>query len=910
MKKKALKITAIIVVLIVGTLFAAPYLFKDTLADLIKNKVNNSIEAKFDFETADLSLFAGFPNAKVTLTAITIINEAPFEGDTLFAADRVFLELPVSQLFKGASDPIAIKDFILERPFLRIEVDRLGRANYDITKTDTGTESTAESTENNFVFSLPSYTIEDAVIAYADKSSGIELMLTDVQHTGNGDLSLTTSQLATKTTALVSFAIDSTNYLNRNKLQLDALIGIDLATNTYSFLENSAVINQLPLVFDGYVQLFDAYTDVAIHFETPSTDFKNFLAVIPEAYSQNIEEVTTTGNFMVDGKFMGKVDDLHIPKFLIQVNSENASFKYPDLPKTVKDVVISTVIANDTGKAADTYIDIENLTFSIDEDTFAIAANITDILDNTKVVTAVKGRMNLGNIAKAYPMPADLDLKGMLTADINAAFDMASLEQKQYERTQANGNFNLKGFEYVSDELSAPLQIRETALTFNPKTVSLTSFDGTLGASDFKASGTVDNLLGFVFNHEDIKGDFIVDSDTFSVNDFMVADTSSEKDEVTTKQPETEEVSAIKIPAFLDCNIKVSAATVIYDDLKLQNVKGDLTIKDEKATLTNMTSSIFDGELAFGGEVSTKSTVPEFAMKLGMNNFKIGETFKALDLFKVLAPIANALEGRLNSDIEISGNLTKDFIPDLASISGDVFTKLLTAKVNPNQSQLLSTLDTNLSFVDFSAIDAQDLEALLSFVDGKVNVKPVNLNYKDIAIAIEGNHTFDKKMNYGITFDVPVKYLGTSVNDLIAKIDDKELEKLTIPVTANVSGDYTSPAVSTDLTSAISDLTTKLVDLQKQKLLNQGKDKATDLLGDILNSNKKETDTAAKNKDAVGEVLGNLLGNKKKDSTVSLSDSVAKKDDPVKKAASNILGGLLKKKKKKDSAVQKKDSVN
>jgi len=70
-----------------------------------------------------------------------------------------------------------------------------------------------------------------------------------------------------------------------------------------------------------YVQLFDAYTDVAIHFETPSTDFKNFLAVIPEAYSQNIEEVTTTGNFMVDGKFMGKVDDLHIPKFLIQVNT-------------------------------------------------------------------------------------------------------------------------------------------------------------------------------------------------------------------------------------------------------------------------------------------------------------------------------------------------------------------------------------------------------------------------------------------------------------------------------------------------------------------------------------------------------------------------------------------------------------
>ena len=73
------------------------------------------------------------------------------------------------------------------------------------------------------------------------------------------------------------------------------------------------------------------------------------MAVIPEAYRKNIENVTTTGNFEVNGALTGVVDDTHIPKFDIKIQSQNASFKYPDLPKSVNNIHLLTNIVNETG---------------------------------------------------------------------------------------------------------------------------------------------------------------------------------------------------------------------------------------------------------------------------------------------------------------------------------------------------------------------------------------------------------------------------------------------------------------------------------------------------------------------------------------------------------------------------------
>ncbi|WP_418501039.1 AsmA-like C-terminal region-containing protein [Flagellimonas sp.] len=899
MKKKVLKITVITLLVLIAIVVAIPLFLQGKIEQIIKDKVNNSINATLDFEDASLSLLKNFPNANVELTNISLVNKAPFEGDTLFSSGKIELTMSIKELFKSADEPIVIQKFNVDKAKLNIKVDENENANYDIAKEDESapSEATEEASSDNFTLNMDSYSITNSEIVYHDLSSGMRLAISEMNHSGTGDLSLEKSQLKTMTDALVSFEMDSTLYLNKNKINLDALIDIDLVESKYSFLENKALVNQLPLVFDGFVKVNEDNQEVDITFKTPSSDFKNFLAVIPEAYSKNIETVQTTGNFEVNGQFKGIVDDEHIPTFKIAINSDNASFKYPDLPKAVRNVFIDTEINNETGITEDTYVDINRLSFTIDEDKFNMNAKIRELMGNTKVDAHMDGRINLANISQAYPVPDDYNLKGILNADVTAGFDMESLEKKQYQNTKMSGNMQLTGFEYASEELKNPVAINNAAMTFNPQTVALNSFEGKTGSTDFNASGTLTNLLGFMFNDEKVEGNFKLTSNQFALNDFMMEETAeaetSTGEKESTPAPTGEE--RIKIPSFLDCTVEAAANTVLYDDLKLKNVKGTLVIKDETATVQNLTSDLFGGTLGLTGSVSTKGANSTFDVDLGMNNFNIGESFAGLDLFKVLTPLASAIQGKLNSDIKISGNLKDDFTPNLATISGNLLAELLSPKVDTEKAPLVSALDSKLNFLNTKEINLDGLKTALSFDNGTVKVKPFTLKYKDIAINVAGSHSFEKQLEYKATLDVPAKYLGTEVNKLIAQMNDNSLGEVTIPVTANIGGNFTNPTVSTDLTSGVKTLTTKLVEIQKQKLVNQGKDKAKDLLSDVFKKN--EGDTTSTKSSGVKETLGNLLGGDKKTTTTDTTKTTTKEED-VKNTAKSVLGGLLGKKKK------------
>ena len=254
----------------------------------------------------------------------------------------------------------------------------------------------------------------------------------------------------------------------------------------------------------------------------------------------------------------------------------------------------------------------------------------------------------------------------------------------------------------------------------------------------------------------------------------------------------------------------------------------------------------------------------------------ITESFSALDMLKAIAPIANTIGGNINSTITLSGNLNEDMTPNLKTITGELFGKLLDPKLNTSNSKVLSLLGNKVSFLDPNQLSLDGINAFLSFDNGIVNIKPIPLKYKDVGIEISGNHSFDNVMNYDIVFDVPVKYLGTEVTNLIAKLNPKDAAEIkNIPVKANLTGSFTSPNISTNIKDATANLVQNLVERQKQNLLNKGKDKITDLLGldkdkkDSTNTatppqtNKEATKEAAKDK--IKGVLGGLFGNKKKD---------------------------------------------
>jgi hypothetical protein len=496
---------------------------------------------------------------------------------------------------------------------------------------------------------------------------------------------------------------------------------------------------------------------------------------------------------------------------------------------------------------------------------FKSEAHIKNLTGNMFINADLDGVLNLANISKAYPIELENQLSGILKGKLNTAFDMNAIETNAYQRIKNNGSVSLTGFVFSSKDIINPIQINKAELTFKPGVISLNSFDALTGKSDFSATGTINNLLGFLLSDKNLQGNFNVNSNTFAISDFMVEDESTNN----ASKKTTSDSESLKIPAFLDCTITANVKSVLYDNLNLKNLKGELIIKDQNANLRNMTTDLFNGQLGISGNVSTKEAKPKFDMNLNMQQFDISQSFKDLKMLNALAPIAKVLQGKLNSTIDVSGFLDENFSPDLATITGNALAEILTTKVNVNQSAVLTGLDSQLDFIDFDKLDLKNLKTKLSFENGQVSVKPFTIKYNDIPIEISGSHSFSNTMNYSAVLQVPAKYLGGDVNRLIGKINDNDVNKISIPITATIGGTFTSPNITTDLTSGVSNLTKQLIEIQKQKLIGEGQDKATDLLGGLLGGHTKAdgtktTSTEDHLKEGVKSILGGLLGGKKK----------------------------------------------
>ena len=871
--KKGVKIFGIFLLFIVIAAIAVPILFKDKFTEIAKKQLNDNLNATVDFSNVDISLIKNFPKASVILEDMSIINVAPFEGDTLFYTQEISLKMPLTGLFKSADEAIEINSFSISNAVINIITNKKGLVNYDITKESNSSTTTDENTEGTgFQFAIANYAIKNARINYIDEAANIKAQIHQLNHSGSGDLSNQLITLITKTDALVSVEMEGTNYLKNQKLGLDATFEIDQAAQKYTFLENTFFINQLQLKFDGFVQQHKNGNEFDLKFNTLSSSFKNFIALLPAQYTKDIAAIKTDGSFTINGFAKGMLTDKTVPKFDIQMLSKNASFKYPDLPKKVKNIYLDARIANTTGLEKDTYLDIKKLSLQIDEDIFKGKASIRNLTTNPLVNASLDGTLNLANITKAYPVQLENELKGIVTANLTTSFNQKAIENNQYEQIKNNGNFSISDFEFTSKDIVNPIYISKADITFNPRTVTLEKFNATSGKSDIQAIGTIENFVGFLFSDKNLKGNFKVNSTLFKVSDFM-ADNTLESENT---QKESTQVETLKIPAFLDVKISADAKTVLYDNLVLKDVKGDLVIKNETVSLQNLKTNTFDGSMIINGTVSTKTDPPTFNLDLAIDKFDIGQSFKGMDMLTNIAPIADLMQGKFNTNLKLKGTLDKSFSPDLTTLTGNALAEVLTTKITPKEGAAFNLVNDKLPFINLEKLNLEHLKTILTFENGAVKIKPFTIAYQDIKINIAGGHGFDNTLGYTATFDVPATYFGSEVGTILAQLKDEDVKNITVPVIATIGGSFSSPAVKTDLKQSIGNLTKQLIQIQKEKLLNKGTSTLSGLLDNVLKdpkSVKKETD--------------------------STKTTTETKKDALKDAAKNILGGLFGKKKKK-----------
>ncbi|MFQ5448963.1 MAG: AsmA family protein, partial [Saprospiraceae bacterium] len=154
--KRAAILLGTFIVLIIAALAAIPFFLKDEIVAAVKDAANDNLNARVDFQDADISLLRDFPGISLRLDNFEIMGVGEFEGVKLVGCESFGLTLDFWSAWNFGKVPLELTSIELLNPEVNVVVLSNGRANYNIAKP--GSDTT--SAETAFEIKLKNYSIE------------------------------------------------------------------------------------------------------------------------------------------------------------------------------------------------------------------------------------------------------------------------------------------------------------------------------------------------------------------------------------------------------------------------------------------------------------------------------------------------------------------------------------------------------------------------------------------------------------------------------------------------------------------------------------------------------------------------------------------------------------------------------
>lgn len=341
---------------------------------------------------------------------------------------------------------------------------------------------------------------------------------------------------------------------------------------------------------------------------------------------------------------------------------------------------------------------------------------------------------------------------------------------------------------------------------FTPNKMMIDQFETKIGKSDLKGDGTITNVFNYLFDNETLGGEINIRSNYFDLNPFMVAEEEGEAKAVPIKNEE-EALEPIIIPENINMVIHSNFKELIYTNMDLKNVKGDLVVANQEARIENGTMQTLGGNFDIAGGYNTQNTEkPQFDMDFALSKLDIQKAFNTFNSFQALAPIGKFIEGKFNSTLKMKGVLGKDMMPDLSTLSADGFMHTLDAIVK--NFKPLEAIGQKLNMDAFKTMKIKNTKNWFEIKDGQVEVKEFPFEAKGIDMLVKGTHGLNQDMDYSIKAKIPrdllsktgvgnaadkgIGFLNSQASKLGVNLDVGKF----INVLVSLGGSITSPKIS------------------------------------------------------------------------------------------------------------------
>lgn len=846
--KRGLVIGGIIIALILGVMILIPILFKGKIKETVVRLANENLNAKVEIEDFSLNLFSNFPNATLSLHNTSIVGIDSFASDTLIYARDLSVTLNLKSLFGSKYE---INNIKLSNVDILTKVNKQGVANWEITRTeDNENQVDATQSESSFQLALKDIEIKNTTFKYIDLESDIHAYLTDINGKVNGDFSANETTLKLKVTAdQFSVYMDGIPYLSKINLKADASMHADFDKMKFTFNDSKFFLNDLLAVAEGSFAFIgeDGY-NFDLQLKAPNANFRQVLSLVPAMYNEELKTIKTSGSISLDAYLVGDMIGETYPAMNLRMIVTNAMFQYPQLPKPVEDINLFMNVSGKAGAVNNLKIDIDKFGFRIDDNKVEGNINISPLLNDQHIDAKLSGKLNLASIKEVYPLPDDTKLDGLITANLAIKTTKSAVLDEKYNEVDAKGQLVLSNMNFKNKDF-LDLAVRLIDINFTSNSVNLKKLDMNIGESDIQAEGSLQNMLGYLFNEQTIKGNLNIRSQKLNLDQIMQSMPTNDTAADTTNSNGFEKVV---IPQNIDFVLNSNLALIRFSDMNITNASGKIIVKDGILTLDKLSAGILGGLTTMNASYISSMENPEFTVDLDLTRASFSDTFKNLETIRKFAPIFSDISGTYSMSLNLKTSIYKDYSQTLNAInaSGNLFTNDFRMEGNSTLKSLGSLLKTD----KLDVLTSKNINLPFEIKNGELMTKPFNVSFADGGLLnLQGVTKLDQSINYQGTVTLP------------SSLSNKYISKIPL----NITGTFTDPKISIDTEAAATE--------------------------------------------AIGNVIGSLLGGKNEDGTAAtfnLDEEKAKKIEDLRKEADNAAEKLVSFAKEQSDELVKKAGSN
>jgi hypothetical protein len=819
--KKTMKIAGITLGVILLLLLILPFAFQSKLAKLVKEEGNKMLNAQFDFRTLNISLLRNFPSASVSLEDFWLKGTGPFENDTLIQAGELTAAVNLFSLFgDGGYD---ISRIIVKDTRVHAIVLEDGRPNWDVMKPSPDAETPEDETaQETFRIKLQKLSVDNLSVVYDDRQGGVFADLSRLEADCSGDFGSdrTVVDLKMETPSLTC-RTGGIPLLNKVSLEADMDVDADLAGGKFTLRENMLRLNAIQLNLDGWLAQTKQGMDMDLRLNTNEVGFKELLSLIPAIYAKDFQDLKTDGKVTLNAFARGSMEgNTKVPQFEVNLDVKDAMFRYPSLPAGVEKINISALVRNAGGPLDATEISVAPFEFVLAGNPFSLNATVKTPVSDPDFHLTARGKLDLGKVKEVYPLD-DMQLNGLVQADLELGGRLSMVEKEQFEQMQAKGSLRLNQMKLVLKDMP-PVDIQQSVFTFSPRYLQLSETTVNIGKNDLTLDSRFENYLGYALKGSTLKGTLNVSSNHLNLNDFMSADTTAAVAEV---PADTAAMGVIRVPENIDFQMQAAFRELLFDKMTLTDGKGTLLVRNGTVDMRNLSFNTMGGSVTMNGAYAApQNKQPELNAAFNMRNISFAQAYQDLGLVQQLAPIFAGLKGNFSGNLQIDTPLDATMSPVMSAVQG---------------KGALSTKDLSLSGVKFidqvadivkkpslKEIKVKDLNIDFEIKDGRVTTKPFDLKLGDYNMNLSGSTGLDQTIDYTGKITMPADGIASKLG--------------TVDMT--IGGTFTSPKVGIDMASLARNAAEQALKGLGEKLGNdsKGSEKKKSVINKALDLFKKK----------------------------------------------------------------------